>query len=95
MVVKTNSFYKLKNQFINMLNQSLRIRLLVLGLLIFSVNIISAQEDDNLGTEVVNIVKPYTPTISDALKVKENPLIKDSIRTKKKEVKNKTFNTIR
>lgn len=86
MVVKTNSFYKLKNQFINMLNQSLRIRLLVLGLLIFSVNIISAQEDDNLGTEVVNIVKPYTPTISDAFKVKENPLIKDSIRTKKKEV---------
>ena len=39
-----------------MLNQSLRIRLLVLGLLIFSVNIISAQEDDNLGTEVVNII---------------------------------------
>jgi len=69
-----------------MLNQSLRIRLLVLGLLIFSVNVISAQEDDNLGTEVVNIVKPYTPTISDAFKVKENPLIKDSIATKKKEV---------
>ena len=57
-----------------MLNQSLRIRLIVLGLLIFSVNIISAQEDDNLGTEVVNIIKPYTPTISDAFKVKENPL---------------------
>jgi len=85
-VVKTNSFYKLKNQFINMLNQSLRIRLLVLGLLIFSVNIISAQEDDNLGTEVVNIIKPYNPTISDAFKVKENPLIKDSIMTKKKEL---------
>lgn len=69
-----------------MLNQSLRIRLLVLGLLIFSVNIISAQEDDNLGTEVVNIIKPYNPTISDAFKVKENPLIKDSIMTKKKEL---------
>ena len=69
-----------------MLNQSLKIKLLVLGLLIFSINTISAQEEDNLGTEVVNIVKPYSPTISDAFKVKENPLIKDSATTKKKEV---------
>ena len=69
-----------------MLNQSLKIKLLVLGLLIFSINTISAQEEDNLGTEVVNIVKPYSPAISDAFKVKENPLINDSTNTKKKEV---------
>jgi NAD-specific glutamate dehydrogenase len=29
--------------------------------------------DENIGTEVVNVVKPYTPTISDAFKVKEIP----------------------
>jgi len=49
-----------------------------------------AQEDD-LGTEVVNIVKPYTPTISDAFKVKETPVINDSISTTKKEVNYSIF----
>ncbi|MFN8325804.1 MAG: hypothetical protein U0T80_08635 [Flavobacteriaceae bacterium] len=34
---------------------------------------VSAQKkDDNIGTEVVNVVKPYSPTISDAFKVKRN-----------------------
>ena len=28
-------------------------------------------KDEKIGSEVVNIVKPYTPTISDAFKVKE------------------------
>lgn len=39
---------------------------------------VSAQKDDkDLGTEVVNVVKPYTPTLSDAFKVKEVPVIDD------------------
>jgi hypothetical protein len=74
-----------------MLNQSLKIKLLVLGAIIFSFNTISAQEEDNLGTEVVNIVKPYSPTISDAFKVKENPLMNDSTNTQKKEVNYSIF----
>jgi outer membrane receptor protein involved in Fe transport len=74
-----------------MLNQSLKIKLLVLGAIIFSINTISAQEEDNLGTEVVNIVKPYSPTISDAFKVKENPLMNDSTNTQKKEVNYSIF----
>ncbi len=45
-----------------------------------------AQDEDDLGTEVVNIVKPYTPTISDAFKVKETPVLNDSVTTQKKEV---------
>ncbi|MCW9037501.1 TonB-dependent receptor [Altibacter sp.] len=57
---------------------------LVLFLMIFPV-LLFAQEDD-LGTEVVNIVKPYTPTISDAFKVKETPVLNDSVTTQKKEV---------
>jgi hypothetical protein len=32
------------------------------------------KKDENIGTEVVNVVKPYTPTISDAFKVKETPI---------------------
>ncbi len=52
-----------------------------------------AQEDDdpNLGTEVVNIVKPYTPSVSDAFKVKETPVLNDSIVTTKKKVQYSIF----
>ncbi len=50
----------------------------------------TAQEKE-LDPEVVNIVKPYTPTISDAFKVKETPLLNDSISTTKKEVKYSIF----
>jgi len=54
--------------------------------------ILFAQEKgDDLGTEVVNIVKPYTPTISDAFKVKETPVLNDSITTTKKKVNYEIF----
>jgi len=52
---------------------------------------IQAQEKENLGTEVVNIVKPYSPTISDAFKVKEVPVINDSTSMEKKEVQYSIF----
>lgn len=50
-----------------------------------------AQEKEDLGTEVVNIVKPYTPTISDAFKIKETPILNDSITTTKKPVQYSIF----
>ncbi|WP_228520941.1 TonB-dependent receptor [Flavobacterium sp. HJJ] len=40
---------------------------------------------DNIGTEVVNVVKPYTPTISDAFKVKEVPASINTDENAKKE----------
>jgi hypothetical protein len=52
--------------------------------------IVFSQEDD-LGTEVVNIVKPYTPTISDAFKVKETPVLNDTDSVQKKEVRYEIF----
>lgn len=52
----------------------------------------SAQKkDENIGTEVVNVVKPYTPTISDAFKVKETPVIEDEENTQKEEIKYNIF----
>ena len=63
---------------------------LVLLLSILIASFSYAQEDD-LGTEVVNIVKPYTPTISDAFKVKETPILKDSTNTQKKAVQYEIF----
>lgn len=50
-----------------------------------------AQEKDDLGTEVVNIVKPYTPTISDAFKIKETPALNDSVTTQKQPVEYTIF----
>ncbi|WP_265200595.1 TonB-dependent receptor [Aureitalea sp. L0-47] len=63
---------------------------IVITLLLLCVTIASAQED-NLGTEVVNIVKPYTPSISDAFKVKETPVLNDSVNTTKKKVEYQIF----
>ncbi len=63
---------------------------IVITVLLLCVTIASAQEE-KLGTEVVNIVKPYTPTISDAFKVKETPVLNDSVSTAKKEVDYQIF----
>lgn len=49
------------------------------------------QEDENIGSEVVNVVKPYTPTISDAFKVKETPVIDDEDNTQKEEIQYNIF----
>lgn len=51
-----------------------------------------AQErDENIGTQVVNVVKPYTPTISDAFKVKETPTLNDDEITQKEVIKYNIF----
>jgi hypothetical protein len=44
-------------------------------------------KQENIGTEVVNVVKPYVPTISDAFKVKEVPVITNDENAKKENVK--------
>lgn len=49
------------------------------------------KKDENIGTEVVNVVKPYTPTISDAFKVKETPVMEDNDNTQKKEIEYNIF----
>lgn len=49
------------------------------------------KKDENIGTEVVNVVKPYTPTISDAFKVKETPVIEDEDNTQKEVIEYNIF----
>jgi hypothetical protein len=56
-------------------------------LLFFSQFSFAQNKQDNIGTEVVNVVKPYAPTISDAFKVKEVPVITNDENTKKENVK--------
>ena len=67
-----------------------------LGILLLLVQFSFAQKKDakkgeNIGTEVVNVVKPYTPTISDAFKVRENPVLDDAENNKKEVIKYNIF----
>lgn len=45
-----------------------------------------AQAQKELGTEVISVVKPYSPTVSDAFKIKEVPVAETEETPKKKEV---------
>ena len=47
---------------------------------------IRAQETDDIGTETVTVVKPYSPTVSDAFKIKSLPSLNDSIVLQKKQI---------
>lgn len=63
-----------------------RIKIGILLLFVFQFSF-AQDKKDNIGTEVVNVVKPYTPTISDAFKVKEVPVIINEDNAKKESVK--------
>ncbi|MES2574158.1 MAG: TonB-dependent receptor [Bacteroidota bacterium] len=70
------------------------IRLLSLGLLLSQFSFAQKKDpkkDENIGTEVVNVVKPYTPTISDAFKVSEIPAAEDEENTQKETIKYNIF----
>lgn len=71
---------------IHKINYKISIVLLVAGLQ----STFAQKKDENIGTEVVNVVKSYTPTVSDAFKVKETPTLDDE-ETAKKEVINYTI----
>ena len=60
--------------------------ILSIVILLITVHLSFGQEDDNIGTEVINVVKPYTPTVSDAFKIKVTPVIIDSTDLKKRTV---------
>lgn len=49
------------------------------------------QDEKDLGTETVTVVKPYSPTVSDAFKIKTAPILNDSIVLAKKEVRYSIF----
>lgn len=70
---------------------SFRLNLLSIIILFISQILLAQKKDENIGTEVVNVVKPYTPTISDAFKVKETPTLEDEDNTKKEVIKYSIF----
>ena len=63
----------------------------IVALLLLSQITFAQVKDENIGSEVVNIVKPYTPTISDAFKVKETPVLDDDDNAKKEVIQYNIF----
>lgn len=69
-----------------------KLNIIALVLVVFGIQISFSQvKDENIGSEVVTIVKPYTPTISDAFKVKETPLLDDEDNQKKEVIQYNIF----
>jgi hypothetical protein len=52
---------------------------------------VHAQEEKDLGTETVTVVKAYSPTVSDAFKIKSVPVLNDSIVLAKKAIRYSIF----
>lgn len=73
-----------------MLNHIKNLIILTIALNI-SIAFSQERENDTIDTDVVNVVKPYTPTISDAFKVKETPTLDDEETSTKKDVKYNIF----
>ena len=67
------------------------ISLLVIISLLFWWNELHAQETDDLGTETVTVVKSYTPSVSDATKLRLQPSLNDSVVQQKKEIQYSIF----
>jgi len=66
---------------------------ILLFILLTTTTILFGQDKkkDTLDTEVINVVKPYTPTVSDAFKIKVAPEINDTIIGKKKPIEYSIF----
>lgn len=52
---------------------------------------LQAQEEEDLGTETVTVVRSYSPTVSDAYKIRELPSLSDSIVVQKKPIEYTIF----
>ena len=69
------------------------IKNIILAVFSLSVTLVFSQKklNDTINTGVIDVVKPYSPTISDAFKVKEVPSVDDATTDTKKEVKYNIF----
>lgn len=70
-----------------------QIKHIFLLVIILSVSFSFAQKkkNDTINTGVIDVVKPYTPSISDAFKVKEVPSVENDSAIQKKEIKYNIF----
>lgn len=65
--------------------------LILILTLSFTVSFAQDRTKDTIDSQTVNVIKPYTPTISDAFKIKDIPSLDDANTIKKKDVKYNIF----
>jgi hypothetical protein len=70
----------------------MKLKVFILSFL-FSASMSFAQTktNDTIQDQVVNVIKPYSPTVADAFKVKEIPKLNDSSTAPKRQVKYTIF----
>lgn len=68
----------------------MKIKITCIALMAFGY-IAIAQDPNDIGTETVTVVRPYSPTISDAFKIKSLPTLNDSIVLQKKNIEYSIF----
>ena len=73
------------------MNFNFQNKIILGGLLMAFQFTIAQKKEESIGSEVVNVVKPYTATISDAFKVPETPILDDEGNAKKENVKYTIF----
>ncbi|MBS7230807.1 TonB-dependent receptor [Flavobacterium psychroterrae] len=61
--------------------------IIILVLFVVQLSFSQKKKEESIGTETVNVVKPYSPTISDAFKVKETPSLDDTGNQPKETIK--------
>lgn len=61
--------------------------IVLLVLFVVQLSFSQVKKNESIGTETVNVVKPYSPTISDAFKVKETPSLDDAGNQPKETIK--------
>ncbi|RZN78724.1 MAG: TonB-dependent receptor, partial [Winogradskyella sp.] len=66
---------------------NIKYKIAVLLMLVFTFTFAQERTKDTIDDQTVNVIKPYTPTISDAFKIKDKPSLDDANTIKKKEVK--------
>ena len=70
---------------------NIKYKIAVLLMLVFTFTFAQERTKDTIDDQTVNVIKPYTPTISDAFKIKDKPSLDDANTIKKKEVKHNIF----
>ncbi|MFG4001633.1 TonB-dependent receptor [Flavobacterium aquidurense] len=61
--------------------------IILLVLFVVQISFAQVKKEETIGTETVNVVKPYSPTISDAFKIKETPSLDDTGNQPKETIK--------
>ena len=75
MKIKINCYSEYKEETKNMKKNSL----IFIALFIVVISFAQKKQKDTIDTQVINVVRAYSPTVSDAFKIKTNPKITDSI----------------